>query len=264
MNKLENIPTIHADTFDHRAHYRKLYTWHEFKDTDYHSPHAANLATVGASINIKFYPKEAGLNPNLYNRYRCEIQYDYTDPDSIGNFADGKGGTFGEWIICKTMEEAKQKCIDFLMSDFDGIKGQRYETVGGQQKSVAYHIEPKNACTRVQLAKIAFFHAGRSFPFLDEKETLEAMNKEDRALYKEIGHRYKNRSTAYLKYEQKLITAVKTHFKRDLNDFVQRWKFMPFDLLRSIGSTGKDKAEIVKEIGAYKHKLIMKVGQYYN
>jgi hypothetical protein len=212
----------------------------------------AYFATPGICASTKWHKEEPHLNPKWCNKFVGEVQFDYYNPDTIDSFRFEKyTGTQGHTIFADTLEEWIKKAIDFINSDFEGVREFHSRDIVSTRK-----IAIK------EMAKKAFFHHWGMYPHLHDFRcvALEG-NKEYYKEAQKYREYYALQNIASEKYERKLKKAFKTVFDLDLSDYLYQWEFNTDKFLKTKKLSLKNAKE---ELSPKELKLIQKIFKCYS
>lgn len=202
---------------------------------------------TGVLVSARKYPNIDDYNKTFKGKYVVNVQYDYRSGDDLQNFGFVRNtGTYGINLFCKNLDDAIQKTLEFLESDFVD-----YRTFRGEK------IEQKNIVSVREVAKSQSLHHLSSFIDHIEGDNLylkllkNCGEYETFLKYVEIN---KNRHLSDLKYMQKLKNRFKKDFDLELDFFINHFKFSLSSFIKKYD----------KELTPVQNYTIKKIIQYYN
>lgn len=173
---------------------------------------------IGVLVSCSFSDESRTTNAKHLNKFVLEIQYDYRSADDLQNFGFVKNtGTYGEQFICKTINEAMQKTLDFLDSTFVN-----YRTFSGDL------IPQINKATIREVAKSECLHHLGCFIQYKEKDNFILKiieNAGETETLKKYIKRNEDRHKANLKFQKKLANRFLTDFKFDIQKVISKFRF---------------------------------------
>jgi len=212
------------------------------------------FACVGIISSCKYQKAEDYLNPLWHNKFVLSIQYDYRSGDDLQKFGFVKNtGTYGVNFNCKTLEEAIQKTLNYLSSDF--VDYHEFGTYGTKNR-----IEQKNIVSVREVAKSQCLHHYSSYERLynsnDFTMKIIEVSGELETLKRYIKTN-ENRHNSEIKYQNKLATKFKNVFGFDVQKCIYQFKFDLFQFKKLV------KLEDFKKLPEEQKPIIKKLINYY-
>lgn len=209
---------------------------------------------IGIYVSCKFYKKEEFLNSKMCNKFVLDISHDYRSGDDLKKFGFVKNtGTYGKQFICKTIEEAINKTLEFLNSDF--VDYHEFGTYGTKNR-----IEQKNIVSVREVAKSQCLHHYSSYERLynsnDFTMKIIEASREIETLKKYI-QTNENRHNSELKYRIKLSNKFSCIFDFDVKKCINQFKFDLFEFKKLA------KLEDFKQLPENQKPIIKKLINYY-
>jgi len=207
---------------------------------------------IGVYVSCRFHKKEEFLNPKMCNKFVLDISHDYRSGDDLNTFGFVKNtGTYGINFICKTLEEAIQKTLEYLNSDFVN-----YYTWGTREK-----IAQKNIVTIREAAKSQCLHHYSSYERLYNSNDFTMKIIEAAGELETLKNHIKtneNRHNSDLKYQGKLSEKFKNVFGFDLKKCVYQFRFDLYQFKKLAN------LEDFRELEESKKPIIKKIINWYN
>lgn len=202
---------------------------------------------IGVLVSGKFHADEEELNKKWRNKFVVDIQYDYRSGDDINKFGYvSNTGTYASTLFCDNLEDAINKTLDFLNSDFVN-----YRTFGGEK------IKQKNIYSIREIAREQNLRHHAMFIDHVKKDSLY-LNLIKKAGDEEKLNKYiaieKNRDIANQKYISKLSNRFLNDFGFELKTIVYQFKASLYEFQKHIK---------LEECTDRKKYTIRKVFQYY-
>jgi hypothetical protein len=185
---------------------------------------------IGILANCKYYAAADTTNPKHSKKFILHIQYDYRSPDDLNNFGFVRNtGTYGTQFYLDTLEEAIEKTLEFINSDFI-----EYKTFAGEK------INPIKKATVKEVAKSqSLHHLGMFFEHQKEDSIYLTIikNAGEYNTLLEYKRRNEDRHKANLKFEKALKNRFLKDFNIELESCVYRFRFSLYEFKKFTGIT---------------------------